>query len=329
MRTYVPKISFISTSDTEKERLLYQTAIIASGFYNRKGFVISPKILPNIPCVVAPEFYKHLTPSYWHDAARVGPVLPIQLTDLMKREVSKLKIVPVDTQIIDKLSENWATLSDKFWPAISQLFPREIKWMGEIEVRVTNYGPRFSFGLLSSQKFQKQIIHLRVDANLDDLATAIVSSFLWPQQADGSISFSQRTAIVDFVMSRFELKKIFPHHNLSNQNLNRLTASYHQQSLDYCRSLGIYFSADCQDIVNSHNQIFGTKELKIINKLLDNSGNLVTNDDLADTIWSSEESHSYWAINKMIQRLRPKLSQVGLKSESLVTVRGRGYKFLP
>lgn len=56
MRTYVPKISFVSTSDTEKERLLYQTAIIASGFYNRKGFVITPQIIPNIPCVIAPSF---------------------------------------------------------------------------------------------------------------------------------------------------------------------------------------------------------------------------------------------------------------------------------
>lgn len=275
-----------------------------------------------------PEFYKQLTPTYWRDAARVGPVLPIQLTDLMKREVSKLKIAPVDTEIINKLSDSWAIVSDKFWFAINQLFPREIKWIGDMEVRVTNYGPRFSFGLLSSQKYQQQIIHLRTDANLDDLATAIISSFFWPQQADGSISFSQRTAIVDFVMSRPELRKIFPHHNLSNQNLNRLTANYHQQSLDYCRSLGIYFPADCQDIVNSHNQIFGTKELKILNKLLDDSGNLVTNDDLADTIWTPEESHSYWAINKMIQRLRPKLSKVGLDPKSLVTVRGRGYKFL-
>ncbi|MFA7301544.1 MAG: helix-turn-helix domain-containing protein [Candidatus Shapirobacteria bacterium] len=329
MRTYVPQISFISTPDTEKERLLYQTAIISSGFYQKKGFIITPNVISEIKnnCIIIPEVLHKFSQKYWSDATKVGTNLPIQLTDLMKMEMSKLKVLPVDNIIVNNFSQNWLKKSKYFWAILNEMFPKEIKWIGEVEVRITIFGGMSSFGLLTRQRNQKLIIHLRTDSKIDNLAWGIISSLFWPQQAENKINWNQRMAIVDYIMQTPTIKKLFPYYKPSKNN-ERITIKYQKQSLDYCRSLGIYFHQDIQQIVNSHNQIFGTKELKILNKLIESSGELVPNDDLADILWGEDNFFSYWAINKMVQRIRKKLSSVNLKPTSLITVRGRGYKWV-
>lgn len=329
MRTYVPKISFVSTKDTERERLLYQTAIIASGFYQKKGFIVTPKIIPEIKnsCIIIPQTLGKLSKKYWSDATKVGTNLPIQLTELMKMEITKLKVLSIDDKTVNNFSLNWKNKSDQFWDIINGLFPQEIKWIGQLEVRITNFGGKSSFGLLTRQKGQKLIIHLRTDAKIESLAWGIVSSFFWHRQVENKINWNQRMAIVDYILQTPKFKKLFPQYKPNKTN-DRITAKYQQQSLGHCRSLGIYFPQDSQQIVNSQNHIFGTKELKILNKLIDSTGELVFNDDLADILWGGDNFFSYWAINKMVQRIRKKLPSVNLKPSSLITVRGRGYKWI-
>ena len=69
-----------------------------------------------------------------------------------------------------------------------------------------------------------------------------------------------------------------------------------------------------------------TKREKIAFKLLvENRGELVSYDQLADQIWGEGEFKTYWAINKLIERLRPKISQLGIEGKRLQAVRGQGY----
>lgn len=47
-------------------------------------------------------------------------------------------------------------------------------------------------------------------------------------------------------------------------------------------------------------------------------------DDLADKLWGEGEFKTYWAINKMIGRLRHKLIKIGVEAK-IEPVRGQGY----
>jgi DNA-binding winged helix-turn-helix (wHTH) protein len=52
-------------------------------------------------------------------------------------------------------------------------------------------------------------------------------------------------------------------------------------------------------------------------------------DEVAEAIWGKEsfDKYSDWAIDQLMSKLRKKLSQIGVGSGLLKTVRGRGYKF--
>lgn len=59
--------------------------------------------------------------------------------------------------------------------------------------------------------------------------------------------------------------------------------------------------------------------------LIDHKGELVEYDTLADTVWGVGEFKTFWAINKLVGRLRNKLSRMGIDEKRLVAVRGQGY----
>ena len=54
-------------------------------------------------------------------------------------------------------------------------------------------------------------------------------------------------------------------------------------------------------------------------------GDLVTYDELADKIWGEGEFKSFWALNKVVERLRHKLVGMGIEGSRLESVRGQGY----
>jgi len=63
------------------------------------------------------------------------------------------------------------------------------------------------------------------------------------------------------------------------------------------------------------------------NCLLNNEGNCVSYEKLAETIWGDkiDEKYSLWALNKLISRLRIKIQKAGLPKKTIRTIRGKGY----
>lgn len=51
----------------------------------------------------------------------------------------------------------------------------------------------------------------------------------------------------------------------------------------------------------------------------------MTYDELSDEIWGEGEFKSFWALNKVVERLRHKLVAMGIEGSRLESVRGQGY----
>ncbi len=72
---------------------------------------------------------------------------------------------------------------------------------------------------------------------------------------------------------------------------------------------------------------FTKSQATILKIMLNRRGEIVSFDDLADFIWEqkSTDKYSIWAINKHMQRLKDKLSELEIHKVSIELVSGRGY----
>lgn len=74
---------------------------------------------------------------------------------------------------------------------------------------------------------------------------------------------------------------------------------------------------------------FTSQEYNLLRMFMDKANKLCTRDNISETLWGKEsfEKYSDWAIDQIISKLRKKLRSMGVK-DGLITVRGRGYKFI-
>lgn len=74
---------------------------------------------------------------------------------------------------------------------------------------------------------------------------------------------------------------------------------------------------------------FTRQEYSILSLFLKNPDKLLSRDDIGAVLWgeSSYEKYSDWAIDQLMSKLRKKLKQIGSNID-IVTLRGRGYKFV-
>ena len=69
-----------------------------------------------------------------------------------------------------------------------------------------------------------------------------------------------------------------------------------------------------------------SRQEKVVLKLLvERAGDLVTYDEFADQVWGEGEFKTFWALNKVVERVRHKLGTLGIDTHRLESVRGQGY----
>ncbi|OGM35383.1 hypothetical protein A3F01_04605 [Candidatus Woesebacteria bacterium RIFCSPHIGHO2_12_FULL_38_11] len=77
-------------------------------------------------------------------------------------------------------------------------------------------------------------------------------------------------------------------------------------------------------------QLLTQKEKEIFTYFKKNKGRLVPKDRIASILWRNkvDELYSDWAIDKTISRLREKLIMAGFGNDCLITLKGKGYRWL-
>jgi DNA-binding response OmpR family regulator len=72
-----------------------------------------------------------------------------------------------------------------------------------------------------------------------------------------------------------------------------------------------------------------SREYSVLTELLRTPDSLITRDDIGKILWGKEmyEKYSDWALDQLISKLRKKLSGLDIRGR-LITIRGKGYKFL-
>lgn len=326
MRTFVPPTSFVSSPQTEKERLLYTTATLASGFFTRHGFVILPKPVDKYKsyCIIVPSEIKRVGEKYWIDANSGGNKMPKILSKHMWKETKNIILPPVEKETISKYEHDWKKIERPVWRALAKFFPSEVKWIGSLEVRITRIGSLGSHYLLSKTKGQNLIINVRHDSNYKEIINLLILSLIYPYAQDLEISFTHRQSLRNFILSRKPFRKLYPDFKAKIFDNIKVPISLKMRGEDYLLKLGVPNIINPLSVLKKNLDVFGPKEEKILSSFIKNINEVVTYDEMADIIWGESKFKSYWALNKIVQRIQKKINLLNLNIH-ITGVRGKGY----
>lgn len=332
------KTIFSSCPVTEIERLVHACAVSASGFYNRNGFVILPKVEISFRevVVVLPELEYRSIPYFWQRVMVVPTQFSMNVPHDVQRDIEKLttkSLAGVSEARLASWVKGWGQVETVFWEVVGLFFPEEIGYIKQVEVRVTHYGSSSSFSFLERKRGQKLIVYVRDDSGVAEIAESIVTALLYPDRETYGFSWSRREAIVDFFMTRKEMRTLFPHYKPTLSGISRVTMGIKEKSELFMRKIGMVYGQRKIEILSgilfvkdvNVDRGFGPLERKVIGLLTSKQGELVTFDEIEDVIWGQGEMKSLWAITKLMQRIRNKLIKCGLSENCLRTLRGRGY----
>lgn len=273
--------------------------VIASGFYAKHGFVVVPELGeldPNV-AVIYPRTFDY---------------------------------VPLESR---HLAKKWGRVGEEFWEIVETYFPNSATHFEQVEVSLTRYGTVASGDRLQGGRTKKRVYYLRAEADLAHLSAMIVNNILYLERQRLGITWSKREALMDFVMTRPAMRKLFPHFRPVMSQLSRVSARVRKESEEYVRELGLVTATPAWEAKEGKIWLKGVAigkemsklEKKVMRVLIERQGELTTYDELADVLWGAGEFKTYWAINKQVERLRGKLVKLGIDGARIESVRGQGY----
>ncbi len=333
----LPRIEFVSSPNTEIERILFTSLSIANGFYKRKGFVILPTLQHrgSPQEVVLPQLAYSDIEDYWGRVVKLQLNFPIRSPHRLREEMRELfgNRQGLHTAQLSARKRLWSQRESVIWLTVERAFPDVLRVIDAVEVRLTRYGTISSFSVLGSSYGQKLICYLRSDADLGNLAEVVMSALLFQHRKEHKLRWSEAEAIVDFLMTNREMKRLFPQYKRTLQALTRVDPKLRRQSTAYLKKLEVVYEDKILEVVKDAVYVKGKKveatwsrqEMGLLKLFLSKEGDIVPFDEVADFLWGEGELVSLWALNKAVQRVRYKLVSFGLPNETLQTMRKRGY----
>lgn len=290
----MPDIEFRNSQKSEEMRYRSTMREVANGWFSEHGFLVVPTLISSVP-------------------AQIQVVLP--------RE-SEYERVDVGQYM-----ESWMKVEGDFWQELDHYLPEARKLHEKLVVDVGRVGT------ISSSYWSEKHYYLRADRGVGDLAAMIVNHTMYVLRSEMGITWTKREALMDFVMTRPAMKKLFPDFAPVYTQLLRIPPKVRRESEEYVRSLGLVLPQQELEVrggkiwVRGKNEpkMFGKKEGVILRKLIERRGDVVTYDELADVVWGEGEFKSFWALAKLVERLRGSLAKAGIEPRRIESVRGQGY----
>ncbi len=334
------KIVWEWSLESEAKRLVEMTHKISNGFYHLHHFLPVPYsihhgsshnpshlvYLPNLPYSQIPRYWEQL--SKLNDQDYDNEDL-LKLANLLLPELMSLAPKPLNP--VDLINQSNITLP-KIASWLKHAFPN-LPLPSNLIIHPTHFGTLGSFSL---PKDKTITLYLRTDQDLYTLVELFLSAILRPHAGNTLYSDWEKTEyLVDYLMLESSLKNLLPKN--SSWSPTTTPPNYNQALIDESRSfiskLGIPNPASNHFKVKDNSVYFGnlnlstltSREILIMKKLIESSPIPVTNDQIADLIFSNDSKFSLTAIGKTIERLRKKLNILGISSSYIATASGIGY----
>jgi len=290
----MPDIEFRNSQKSEELRYRSTMREVANGWFLDHGFLVVPELKGEIPQqiqVILPGEYEYCEPE------------------------------------LEKYQNDWKKVASVFWEELDHYLPEARKLHNKVVVDVGR------IGTISSSYENEKHYYLRADRGVGDLAAMMVNNTLFVMRKEMGITWTKREALMDFIMTRPVMKQLFPDFQPVYKQLLRVPQKIRRESEEYVRSLGLVLPKQELELRGGkiwvrgkyEPKMFGKKEGTILKKMIERKNDLVTYDELADLVWGEGEFKSFWALAKLVERLRKSFSTHGIDIKRIQSVRGQGY----
>lgn len=218
---------------------------------------------------------------------------------------------------LENLEKEWNKTKSKYLPKISAEFPK----MDSLEISISPslYGTVGGYHLAKG----KIILEPRFDRKINDVYQLLINSlnhyfnFGWKKELDNTPKWQVKQKV-----SQEIFEKIFGKEKTKSKGMLKIldrefAGKLAQESLEYLNRLG--FSQDSSNLPNPTN--LTKNEILVFELLKGNRNKLVSFDQIGDALWKDNpDKYSEYAITKLVERLKKKLSKNSIHSQ-----RGVGY----
>jgi hypothetical protein len=238
-----------------------------------------------------------------------------------------------ETRVLEELKNEWYKIEQHFFDDVEKFldFKKELAEISEINVLLTPYGTRGSFNPPRIGNKFKLFVTSRIDMPAGNIGVLIMQNlFIMKTRLGGEINsneYIRRMSAITFLYKHTYFSKYYPKYaDLLDENYD-----YNQKemsnSYDFLKKLG-FEGKEAQ--INLADINLTKQELIVLRLMIKNKGKLISFDEIANSIWGSQvdDKFSLSAIAKLIQNLRIKIRNQGIKKEVIFTKRGSGYLLL-
>ena len=329
--------------ETEAQRLLHCAYQMAVGFYRVNNFIILPYTpkTKNALIVTFPDLPYNTIPRFWDRVKKINiDDFPLQIkSNLLRQTTTLLKNANLPAPDLQKTKKLWEKAGDKILNEIYRIMPAKRDRIKKIVIHPTSFGTTCSFNL-SKKGVDYVEMYLRQDQGISTIAEAILTSLIRPDIYEKLGGVWQESEIVaDWLLTQSSLAGVIRKYEKKSNFVPTIKgtrikqqAKLLQESEDFYQKLGLPVNQKVFKLNGLTPEIYqkpvenlSPTEKAILRLLIQKANNVSTFDELADTLFPSEENFSLYAITKTIQRLRTKLEENGLSGSYIQTLRGQGY----
>jgi hypothetical protein len=327
---------------SEANRIFFTLNSIVTGFYQSKRMLLLPKISDSPNVVYLPDLdYQSLD------------IFPLSFTqDIMLGDEVDYNIKAIENFLKTELIDVTCLIGYKghivSTCSVLQKFMEE--WFDELpasieyEILESDYGTTCSWGSfreISDNNYQIKVF-IRSDVFRSNLLEALISptlSFLISRENTDFTwlnNWKSKEYLVDFLLTKTSLSKYALGYiptvitETTNPEDDILVSSNYYSKLGFPPKS--YFAVDDEELTLETKPvggIFTQTELRVIMKFVQQRGQVLTFDDIAEEIWpeNTSEMFSLESIAKIIQKIRDKIEMLGYSRSIIRTKRGIGYVF--
>lgn len=332
-----PSFTFVQNDpDKLANYLCFLGKQIASGFYQDKRFLVLPRLIKkNSKTIFFPDL--PYSKEFWKEVGKFG-----QNDDVFFFP----KTVPLVLNALenDKFKTNWAGLSE--WKEKEPEFTKILKDLltdfdfssiNSVSVLVTPFG---SVGSLFFEKKGKKYdfyLTVREDFGPVQVAETFLTQIVWLTNHSLKIeNWFQVESVVDFLMSKTKLAHLFKENYVPTiSKTPEISENLVLESENYLTHLGFPVKPSLtikenNIFINGNkiNNLFTPTEERILKALIENKGRILSYEKIGNLFWGEDaslEKFSLQSIAKIMEKIRAKIKDLGVNSEVVFTIKGKGY----
>jgi DNA-binding winged helix-turn-helix (wHTH) protein len=330
-----PSLLFTNNLDLIIEAYILNIYSVRNYRYQDRRFYVLDRFVPNFSAVYLPK----LQANVYEEALKCSTLIYSQnKKDQLEIEKFKIKYKNVFENFIEEQQTSCIdnNLFEEFWCELKNYIPRkyldEVKQIECVNSKVGTIGTQLTWHKKDSEKIE---VVKRKDADYSYYFYLILLDRLNRYSKELQVEdWNSRMVLINYLVLNSNLSKYFKNVENIISSLNDIKMmSLRKESNDYLKDLGYLFGENIiikgNEILIDGKQINCTKsEFNFLKVLIENSNQTVDFESLAKSIWGKDylEKFSFAAIVKIVERIRAKFIKINVKSISISSVRGVGYR---